>query len=140
MSSLASADNQDQEHLPVAAARFFADARLPHVEGRCSRHSSRSFKPHMHRCFSIGTVEQGEISYQVEQQQYRIADIGMRMLEPRELYRAQGFPASYQIAPAINGKPLPKRAQVRMCGNSVSPPLAAALARANVPELMTLLQ
>ena len=73
----------------------------------------------------------------VEQQQYRIADIGMRMLEPRELYRAQGFPESYQIAPTINGKPLPKRAQVRMCGNSVSPPLAAALARANVPELMT---
>ena len=73
----------------------------------------------------------------VEQQQYRIADIGMRMLEPRELYRAQGFPESYQIAPGINGKPLPKRAQVRMCGNSVSPPLAAALARANVPELMT---
>lgn len=73
----------------------------------------------------------------VEQQQYRIADIGMRMLEPRELYRAQGFPESYQIAPVINGKPLPKRAQVRMCGNSVSPPLAAALARANVPELMS---
>ena len=73
----------------------------------------------------------------VEQQQYRIADIGMRMLEPRELYRAQGFPESYQIAPVISGKPLPKRAQVRMCGNSVSPPLAAALARANVPELMT---
>lgn len=73
----------------------------------------------------------------VEQQQYRIADIGMRMLEPRELYRAQGFPESYQIAPVIAGKPLPKRAQVRMCGNSVSPPLAAALARANVPELMT---
>lgn len=73
----------------------------------------------------------------VEQQQYRIADIGMRMLEPRELYRAQGFPESYQIAPVINGKPLPKRAQVRMCGNSVSPPLAAALARANVPEMMT---
>ena len=72
-----------------------------------------------------------------EQQQYRIVDIGMRMLEPRELYRAQGFPESYQIAPTINGKPLPKRAQVRMCGNSVSPPLAAALARENVPELMT---
>jgi DNA (cytosine-5)-methyltransferase 1 len=73
----------------------------------------------------------------VEQQQYRIADIGMRMLKPRELYRAQGFPESYQIAPVINGKPLPKRAQVRMCGNSVSPPLAAAIVRANVPELMT---
>ena len=68
---------------------------------------------------------------------YAISDIGMRMLEPHELYAAQGFPPSYQFAPVIDGKRLPKRAQVRMCGNSVSPPLAAALARANVPELMT---
>lgn len=69
-------------------------------------------------------------------EQYQIADIGMRMLEPHELYAAQGFPASYIIAPDINGRRLPKHAQVRMCGNSVSPPMAAALARANVPEMM----
>lgn len=69
-------------------------------------------------------------------EQYQIADIGMRMLEPHELYAAQGFPASYVIAPMIDGKPLPKYAQVRMCGNSVCPPLAAALVRANVPEMM----
>jgi DNA (cytosine-5)-methyltransferase 1 len=68
-------------------------------------------------------------------QQYQIADIGMRMLEPHELYAAQGFPSSYVIAPVIGGRRLPKHAQVRMCGNSVSPPMAAALARANVPEL-----
>lgn len=67
--------------------------------------------------------------------QYRIADIGMRMLEPHELYAAQGFPSSYVIAPVINGRRLPKHAQVRMCGNSVSPPMAAALVRANVPEM-----
>ncbi|MGD7150443.1 DNA cytosine methyltransferase [Ralstonia pseudosolanacearum] len=68
-------------------------------------------------------------------EQYQIADIGMRMLEPHELYAAQGFPSSYVIAPVINGRRLPKHAQVRMCGNSVSPPVAAALVRANVPEL-----
>ncbi|MDF3837095.1 DNA cytosine methyltransferase [Cupriavidus basilensis] len=69
-------------------------------------------------------------------EEYQIADIGMRMLEPHELYAAQGFPASYVIAPAMaNGKRLPKHAQVRMCGNSVSPPMAAALVRANVPEM-----
>ncbi|MCT9127512.1 DNA cytosine methyltransferase, partial [Cupriavidus gilardii] len=68
-------------------------------------------------------------------QQYQIADIGMRMLEPHELYAAQGFPSSYVIAPVIDGRPLPKHAQVRMCGNSVSPPMAAALVRANVPEM-----
>lgn len=71
----------------------------------------------------------------VEGQQYQIADIGMRMLEPHELYAAQGFPSSYVIAPVINGRRLPKHAQVRMCGNSVSPPMAAALVRANVPEM-----
>src|SRR5690606_36229950 len=50
-------------------------------------------------------------------EQYQIADIGMRMLETHELYAAQGFPSTCVIAPVINGKPLPKYAQVRMCGN-----------------------
>ncbi|VVD75309.1 type II restriction endonuclease subunit M [Pandoraea aquatica] len=68
-------------------------------------------------------------------ERYQIADIGMRMLEPHELYAAQGFPATYVIAPVFNGKRLAKHAQVRMCGNSVSPPMAATLVRANVPEL-----
>lgn len=68
-------------------------------------------------------------------QEYQIADIGMRMLEPHELYAAQGFPSTYIIAPVLNGKRLPKHAQVRMCGNSVCPPLAKALVAANVPEL-----
>ena len=69
---------------------------------------------------------------------YLIADIGMRMLQPRELYRAQGFPDSYVIDRGSDGRQLPKHAQVRMCGNSVSPPLAAAIVRANYTELATL--
>lgn len=60
-----------------------------------------------------------------------IADIGMRMLAPRELYRAQGFPDSYRIDVEFNGKPLTKTAQVRMVGNSVCPPVAAAIVRSN---------
>lgn len=67
----------------------------------------------------------------VHGEQYAIADIGMRMLQPRELYRAQGFPDSYVIEFQHNGKPLSKAAQVRMCGNSVCPPIAAALVAAN---------
>ncbi len=67
----------------------------------------------------------------VHGQQYRIADIGMRMLQPRELYRAQGFPEDYVIEFEHRGRPLSKAAQVRMCGNSVCPPIAAALVRAN---------
>jgi len=66
---------------------------------------------------------------------YSIADIGMRMLQPRELYRAQGFPDSYIIGDDPDqGLSLTKAEQVRMCGNSVCPPLAAALIAANYTE------
>jgi len=67
-------------------------------------------------------------------EQYYIADIGMRMLAPHELFRAQGFRPDYIINPLVNGKPLTKTAQIRMCGNSVCPPLAEALVRANYVE------
>lgn len=63
---------------------------------------------------------------------YAIADIGMRMLQPRELFRAQGFPDSYVIDRDVDGTMLTKTAQVRLCGNSVCPPIAAALVAANV--------
>ncbi len=64
---------------------------------------------------------------------YVIVDICLRMLQPHELYRAQGFPNSYIIARGADGKPFTKTEQVHMCGNSVSPPPMAALARANNP-------
>jgi DNA (cytosine-5)-methyltransferase 1 len=67
-------------------------------------------------------------------EQYYIADIGMRMLAPHELFRAQGFRSDYIINPLVKGKPLTKTAQIRMCGNSVCPPLAEALVRANYVE------
>jgi DNA (cytosine-5)-methyltransferase 1 len=70
---------------------------------------------------------------------YEIVDIGMRMLTPRELFAAQGFPADYIIDPVgPSGKPLTKTAQIRMCGNSVCPPLAAALVRANYSQPATM--
>lgn len=64
-------------------------------------------------------------------QDYVIADIGMRMLQPRELARAQGFGDDYLLEAPHLGRPLPKHAQVRMIGNSVCPPMAEALVRAN---------
>ncbi|WP_304680358.1 DNA cytosine methyltransferase [uncultured Desulfovibrio sp.] len=67
-------------------------------------------------------------------QNYRIFDICMRMLAPRELYAAQGFPRSYIIDDLPDGTRLTKTAQVRMCGNSVPPQLVAALVRANGPS------
>lgn len=71
---------------------------------------------------------------------YVIVDICLRMLQPHELYRAQGFPASYIIDKGADGKPFTKTEQVHMCGNSVSPPPMAALARANDPWRMATTQ
>lgn len=65
---------------------------------------------------------------------YTIADIGMRMLHRRELFRAQGFPESYKIDVEFNGKVLSQTAQVRMVGNSVSPHVSCALVAANYAE------
>lgn len=82
-----------------------------------------------HDRFALVTVA-GEV--------YAIADIGMRMLQPRELYRAQGFPDTYQIERGADGRVLSKAAQVRMCGNSVCPPLARAIVAANYSERQAL--
>jgi DNA (cytosine-5)-methyltransferase 1 len=70
----------------------------------------------------------------VHGEDYVIVDIGLRMLTPPELYRARSFPEKYQIAPDINGERLSKTAQVRMCGNSVCQPIAAAVARAQFED------
>ena len=68
-------------------------------------------------------------------QEYQIVDIGLRMLTPRELFNAQGFPADYIIDVDADGNPYPKNEQVARCGNAVCPPIPAALVRANLPEL-----
>ncbi|HCA3882067.1 TPA: DNA cytosine methyltransferase [Salmonella enterica] len=77
---------------------------------------------------STGLVEIGGVTY-------RIVDIGMRMLQPRELYRAQGFPDWYVIEHDFRGVKYAKDKQVARCGNAVPPQFAEALVRANLPEL-----
>ena len=67
--------------------------------------------------------------------EYQIVDIGMRMLEPKELYGCQGFPDDYIIDRDCDGKPYPRAEQVRRCGNAVCPPIPMALVRANLKEL-----
>ncbi|WP_368540998.1 DNA cytosine methyltransferase [Enterobacter soli] len=69
---------------------------------------------------------------------YRIVDVGMRMLQPHELYRAQGFPEWYIIDRDFRGVKYAKDKQVARCGNAVPPPFAEALVRANLPELCAL--
>lgn len=71
----------------------------------------------------------------VEGIDYQIVDIGMRMLQPHELYAAQGFPSWYIIDQDYKGKKYAKDKQVARCGNAVPPPFAEALVRANLPEM-----
>lgn len=66
---------------------------------------------------------------------YRIVDIGMRMLQPHELYKAQGFPDGYVIDQDYRGNRYAKYKQVARCGNAVPPPFARALVEANLPEM-----
>ena len=81
-----------------------------------------------HQCTGVVTVDVGG-------EPYVIVDIGMRMLTPRELFRAQGFRDSYEIETGVepDGSPraLTKTEQNRMCGNSVSPDMAEVLVAAN---------
>jgi DNA (cytosine-5)-methyltransferase 1 len=76
----------------------------------------------------------GLVTVTIEGEEYVIVDIGMRMLTPRELFNAQGFPPDYIIDRDAEGRPITKTAQVAKCGNSVCPPVAEALVRANVAE------
>ena len=72
---------------------------------------------------------------EVKGRPYQIYDIGMRMLTPRELFRAQGFPDSYIIDRDADGKSYPRSKQGARCGNAVPPPFAEALTRANLSEI-----
>lgn len=73
----------------------------------------------------------GLVTVEIDGETYAIVDIGMRMLTAKELFAAQGFPPDYDItAEKVRGEPLTKTAQVKMCGNSVPPPMSEAIARA----------
>ena len=95
---------------------------------------------------SFGVQFEGEFaSITIDGVQLIIVDIGMRMLAPRELYRAQGFPEHYLIDHAVLVNPktgevhkveLTIAQQIKMCGNSVCPPLARAIVRANCPDMI----
>jgi len=76
----------------------------------------------------------GLITVTVAGEEYMIVDIGLRMLTPRELFAAQGFRPDYVIEHDAEGRKLTKTAQVAKCGNSVCPPLAEALVRANAAQ------
>lgn len=75
------------------------------------------------------------ILLEISEKYWYIYDITMRMLTPRELYSAMGFPPDYKIQQDYTGKPYPKSQQVARCGNAVCPAMAEAIVRANLPEM-----
>lgn len=77
----------------------------------------------------------GLVTVEIAGEEYAIVDIGMRMLTPREQFAAQGFPENYVIDRGADGTPMPKTQQTHKCGNSVCPPIAAALVAANCQHL-----
>lgn len=81
-----------------------------------------------------GLGQEDVILFQIGGAWYFMADIGLRMLTPRELYRANGFPDDYIIDRDYTGKEYGKAKQVARCGNAVPPPFATALVKANLPE------
>lgn len=117
-------------HTVTAKARMGlveAEARQNSEPGRYEQ--ARSF---LRTWGVIGPEDEAEFVYQGVV--HRITDILMRMLAPRELYTAQGFPPDYVIDRLPDGRCLTKTAQVRMCGNSVPPELIEALVCANGPD------
>jgi len=87
-------------------------------------------------CHTVSTRDTfGLVTVEIDGTTYAITDIGMRMLTPREQFRAQSFPDSYEIDHGAQGETLTKTAQTRMCGNSVPPVMAQALAAANCADM-----
>lgn len=88
----------------------------------------------------LGTVTTKDrhalVTVTIDGEEYVIVDIGMRMLNPRELFNAQGFPPDYIIDHDSSGAPITKTAQVAKCGNSVCPPIACALVAAQFADVM----
>jgi len=76
--------------------RFFKDPRLPFAECRHSTNSTRTFKPHMHRCFSIGAVDRGEIRYRLEEQTFRLLPESLALINPQTLHACN----QDEVAPA----------------------------------------
>ncbi|GGF24536.1 DNA methyltransferase [Youhaiella tibetensis] len=118
------ADGTHQAEVRAFLMKYYGVDQDPRIEEPLSTVTTRDR-------FGIVTVEGVD---------YQIVDIGMRMLTPRELFKAQGFPDDYEIETGIfddgQRRALTKTAQVRMCGNSVCPPIAAALVRANCADLI----
>lgn len=92
------------------------------------------FNEWLDKCALYWTLVNNDCVDEVRRMPDNSVDITLRMLTPRELYNAMGFPPDYQIERDYLGNAYPKSKQVARCGNAVCPPLAEAMVRANLPE------
>lgn len=121
-------DNRDPIHTISAQGTHFAEVRAFLIKYYGNEKEALDITGPLHTI----TARDRYGLVTIKGQEYDITDIGLRMLAPRELYRAQGFPDDYIIGDnADQGLTLTKSAQVRMCGNSVPPPLSQSLVAAN---------
>lgn len=126
-------------HAPLrtvtASAGEFAECRavLVKADGRNLGHWPE-IRELLNRYCGYSLAEDDVILLMIRGIAYYIADITLRMLTPRELYNAMGFPTDYIIDRDYLGNEYPKSKQVARCGNAVCPPLAEAMVRANLPE------
>ena len=118
--------------LPTVTANSKGGGHLAQVRAFLIRYYGKSTAGSLQLPLPTVTSNIHDALITIHGEAWQIVDIGMRMLQPRELFRAQGFGDHYQIAPEHNGKPLTKTAQIKLAGNSVCPPLAEAVVGANL--------
>lgn len=120
----------------TASAGEFAECRAVLVKANCRENLGHwpEIQALVNRYCGYHLAEDEIILLIIRGIAYYIADITLRMLTPRELYNAMGFPPDYIIDRDYLGNEYPKSKQVARCGNAVCPPLAEAMVRANLPE------
>ena len=120
----------------TSSAGEFAECRAVLVKSGGSFGHWPEIRELLNRHCGYALPEDGVILLLIGGVYYYIADIGLRMLTPRELYNAMGFPPDYIIDRDYTGKEYSRSAQVARCGNAVCPPVAGALVAANIRETM----
>lgn len=124
-------DLREPLHTATAKARFSVAEALLEIPPFGPNHYARARKvAKLLRKYGLWD-DREFVTFDVAGVTVVIVDLGMRMLTPRELFRAQGFPDSYIIDRKPDGSKISKTEQISKCGNSVCPPIAAALVKAN---------
>lgn len=122
-------------HTVTTSAGHFGIVTVKMNRSEMNLHHWNEVRELLNACCGYAIAADEILLLDVNGTMYFISDIGLRMLTPRELYAANGFPPDYIIDHDYTGKAYGKTKQVARCGNAVPPPFAEALVRANLPEM-----